>query len=136
MSERDIRKIPFNYTSADDGQVLRLLLGDDGYIRLQKSRLLKTTGFAQHALMRFFGDMFMLWRNPFVRNDLILSPAHHQHFFKAAREDVALAMQSVADTQQAGPVMKSSDPPTPMASRTAGSAARLRAIHLSCRGAP
>jgi FAD/FMN-containing dehydrogenase/Fe-S oxidoreductase len=106
MSKSDIRKIPFNYTSADDGQVLRLLLGDDGYLRLQKSRLLKTKGFAQHALMRFFGDMFMLWRNPFVRNDLIMSPAHHQHFFKAAREDVALAMQSVSDTQQSGPVMK------------------------------
>ena len=33
MIDNDTRKIPFNYTSADDRQVLRLLLGDEGYSR-------------------------------------------------------------------------------------------------------
>jgi FAD/FMN-containing dehydrogenase len=32
--------------------------------------------------MRFFGDMFMLLRNPFVRNELIVSPRRHQRFSK------------------------------------------------------
>ena len=65
MPDSETRTIPFNYTSADDSQVLRMLLGDRGFHRLQKSRFLKTAGPAVRPLMRFFGDMFMLRRNPF-----------------------------------------------------------------------
>ena len=52
MPDSDTRTIPFNYTSADDSQVLRMLLGDGGYHRLQKSRFLKTAGPAARPLMR------------------------------------------------------------------------------------
>jgi FAD/FMN-containing dehydrogenase/Fe-S oxidoreductase len=95
MPDSDIRTIPFNYTSADDSQVLRMLLGDGGFHRLQKSRFLKTAGPAVRPLMRFFGDMFMLRRNPFVRNELIVSTRRHQRFFKAVRVDLQMALQSV-----------------------------------------
>jgi FAD/FMN-containing dehydrogenase/Fe-S oxidoreductase len=105
MVEINIRKIPFNYTSADDSQVLRLLLGDEGYSRLQKSRLLKIAGSAQHLLMRFFGDLFMLWRNPFVRNDLIADSRHQCRFFDALRENVTTLEQSVSHNPDARPVM-------------------------------
>ena len=59
------RRIPFNYTSADDSQIVRLLMGDDGFNRLQKSRLLSGDGPLQRPLVRFLGDMFMLGRKPF-----------------------------------------------------------------------
>jgi Protein of unknown function (DUF3683) len=93
MPDSDIRTIPFNYTSADDSQILRMLLGDGGFHRLQKSRFQKTAGPAARSLMRFFGDMFMLRRNPFVRNELIASPRRHQRFFKAAGVDLQMALQ-------------------------------------------
>ncbi len=105
MLDSDIRKIPFNYTSAEDSQVLRLLIGDDGFNRLQKSRFLKTAGPAASHLLRFFGDMFMLQRNPFVRNDLIVSPRRHQRFFQAVRLDLELVLPMVADHLESAPVM-------------------------------
>lgn len=96
MSDSDARKIPFNYTSADDHQIVRLLIGDAGFNRLQKSRLLKTAGPAAHPLMRFFGDMFMLRRNAFVRNDLVASSRRQQRFFKAVRMDLATVSSMTA----------------------------------------
>jgi len=100
MAASDIRKIPYNYTSADDGQIVRLLVGDGGHRRLQKSRLLKGSGPALHPLMRFFGDMFMLRRNPFVRNELIVSPRRHQQFFKAAGLDLEIAAGAVVNDSE------------------------------------
>jgi FAD/FMN-containing dehydrogenase/Fe-S oxidoreductase len=90
MTDSEIRRIPFNYTSADDNQIVRLLLGEAGYNRLQKSRFLKTAGPALRPLLRFFGGIFMLWRNPFIRNDLIVSPRHHRRFFEAGRLDLEM----------------------------------------------
>jgi hypothetical protein len=105
MPDSDIRTIPFNYTSADDSQILRLLIGDAGFIRLQKSRLLKTAGPAVHPLKRFFGDLFMLRRNPFVRNDLIVSLRRHRRFFEAVGKDLAMATRAAADLAESIPVM-------------------------------
>ena len=87
MTDTDSRNIPFNYTSADDHQIVRLLIGDAGFSRLQKSRLLKAAGPAVHPLLRFFGDLFMLQRNPFLRHDLIASPRVHQRYVDAVRQD-------------------------------------------------
>lgn len=97
MPDSDNRKIPFNYTSSDDSQILRLLLGDGGFNRLQKSRFLKTAGPAARPLMRFFGDMFMLRRNPFIRNDLIASPRRHKRFVKAVRMDLEMVSRAVGE---------------------------------------
>jgi FAD/FMN-containing dehydrogenase/Fe-S oxidoreductase len=105
MPDSDIRRIPFNYTSADDSQVLRLLIGDAGFNRLQKSRFLKTAGPVVRPLMRFFGDMFMLLRNPFVRNELIVSPRRHQRFFKALRMDLEMVSREAGDSAELTPVI-------------------------------
>jgi FAD/FMN-containing dehydrogenase/Fe-S oxidoreductase len=106
MSDSDIRKIPYNYTSADDSQVVRLLIGDAGFIRLQKSRLLEQGGPALRPLMRFFGDMFMLQRNPFIRNDLIVSHRRRQRFFKAVRLDLDMLLRAAVDHLDWMPVME------------------------------
>ncbi len=105
MPDSDIRKIPFNYTSADDSQILRLLIGDAGFNRLQKSRFQKTAGPAAHPLRRFYGDLFMLWRNPFVRNDLLVSSRRHRFFFEAVRMDLEMVMKAAADHPEFAPVI-------------------------------
>ena len=105
MPHSDNRNIPFNYTSADDSQIVRLLIGDEGFQRLQKSRLLSSVGPALHPLMRFFGDLFMLRRNPFVRNDLIASPGRQQRFFEAVGLDLAAVSAAADDHHEWGAVL-------------------------------
>ena len=100
MPDSETRKIPFNYTSADDSQVLRLLLGDAGFGRLQKSSFLKAAGPVFRPLMRFFGDMFMLRRNPFIRNELLASPRRQQRFFKAVRMDLEMVSREAGEAAE------------------------------------
>ena len=101
MTDRSIRKIPFNYTSAEDGQIIRMILGDAGFQQLQKSRLMKGDGPAQRPLMRFFGDLFMLQRNPYVRNDLIESTRCREQFIRAAGLDLEMVARAAADGDDA-----------------------------------
>ncbi|BBO84168.1 oxidoreductase [Desulfosarcina ovata subsp. sediminis] len=101
MSGNDIRKIPFNYTSADDHQIIRLIIGEAGFGQLRKSRLLKRKGPALRPLLRFFGDLFMLRRNAFVRNELIESSRRRNQFFDAVRQDLAMAEKAAASGEPA-----------------------------------
>ena len=104
MSKKE-RIIPFNYTSADDGQIIRLLIGDDAFNRLQKSRLLDRGGPLQRPLARFLGDMFMLRRNPFLRHDLIASTRFHHHYFGTIGQDLDMVRQAAAEHTDLAPVV-------------------------------
>ena len=97
MTDSDLRQIPFNYTSADDGQIVQLLVGDDGLKRLQRSRLLMRAGAARQPLSRFYGDLFMLHRNPYIRNDLIVSGRRRERFFAAVGRDLERVRQAAPD---------------------------------------
>ena len=105
MSKND-RTIPYNYTSADDDQIVRLLIGDDGFGRLQKSRLLVKGGPQKRPLARFFGDMFMLRRNPFLRHELIESPRFQQRYFTAVRQDLEAIRQAISQEKSILPIIE------------------------------
>ncbi len=101
----DERTIPYNYTSADDGQIIRLLIGDRGYNRLQKSRLLDRQGALKRPLARFLGDLFMLRRNPFLRHDLIASPRFSQRYFDTVGRDLKMIRRAAAHDTDLVPVV-------------------------------
>ncbi len=105
MSKNE-RTIPYNYTSADDDQIVRLLIGDDGFGHLQKSRLLARGGPQKRPMARFFGDMFMLRRNPFLRQDLIASPRFQQRYFDTVRQDLELIRQAAGRENAISPVIE------------------------------
>lgn len=65
-----LREIPYNFTSADDQQVVRLILGEEGWLCLEELRSQRITGRSAHLMMRFIGDLFMLHRNPFLLQEL------------------------------------------------------------------
>ncbi|MBI9082608.1 MAG: DUF3683 domain-containing protein [Desulfobacterales bacterium] len=88
MENRQHREIPFNYTSADDGQVVRLMLGQDAWYRLERLRFRRRSGRLARLLMRFLGDMFVIHRNPFVYQDLVDSPARRRSFFRTMATDL------------------------------------------------
>ncbi len=78
MSETNFREIPYNYTSADDKKIFSLMLGEDAWLRLGNLRTQRVTGRSAKLLMRFIGDLFILYRNPFLFQDLLDSGKKHR----------------------------------------------------------
>jgi len=85
------REIPCNYTSADDVQIVTLLLGSSVWYAIQSLQYRKVTGRLLRLIYRFIGDLFMLHRNPFVVQELIDNSTRRQHFLKSARFDLDMA---------------------------------------------
>ncbi|HEY3322745.1 MAG TPA: DUF3683 domain-containing protein [Planctomycetota bacterium] len=69
--ERSLREIPFNYTSADDRQAVTWLLGEETWTRLEELRAKRVTGRSARLLMRFFGELLIHRRNPFLFEELV-----------------------------------------------------------------
>jgi len=83
------REIPYNYTSADDGQIVRFLLGKEAWYALEKLRYRRVKGKLLRLLLRFIGDSFILFRNPFIYQDLIDNSRRRHHFLCTAKDDLA-----------------------------------------------
>jgi FAD/FMN-containing dehydrogenase/Fe-S oxidoreductase len=91
MSERPSpREIPFNYTSADDRQAIALLLGPAVWQRLEELRARRVTGRSARLLMRFFGEILVHRRNPFLFQELVDSGARRRRFFENIDKDLGL----------------------------------------------
>ena len=88
MATEHSREIPYNYTSADDGQIVRHLFGSAVWYALERIRFQRRTGQRIKLLMRFMGEMFILRRNPFIYQDLIDSAARHSRFFRSVERDL------------------------------------------------
>ncbi|MDD4073265.1 MAG: DUF3683 domain-containing protein [Desulfobacterales bacterium] len=88
MNTKNLREIPFNYTSADDRQIIRHLLGQDIWHMLERLRFQRRTGRSARLLMRIIGDMFILRRNPYVFQELVDSPGKHRRFFREIKDDL------------------------------------------------
>jgi FAD/FMN-containing dehydrogenase/Fe-S oxidoreductase len=83
------REIPYNYTSADDGQIVRFLLGKNAWYALEKLRYRRVRGKLLRLLFRFIGDSFILFRNPFIYQELIDNSRRRHRFLATARDDLA-----------------------------------------------
>ena len=90
MKSTSYREIPYNFTSADDQLIIKLLFGPDVWESLQELRSQRITGRSARLVMRFMGDLFILRRNPFLFQELIDSRNRRRHFFKTALEDLAV----------------------------------------------
>ncbi|MBW2658075.1 MAG: DUF3683 domain-containing protein [Deltaproteobacteria bacterium] len=90
MKTSNYREIPYNFTSADDQLIIKLLFGSDVWENLEELRSQRITGRSSRLIMRFMGDLFILHRNPFLYQELIDSRSRRQHFFKTALEDLTI----------------------------------------------
>ena len=88
MSGTKFREIPFNYTSADDGKIFTLILGEEAWLLLENLRSQRVTGRSAKLLMRFVGDLFILYRNPFLFQDLLDSGKKQRDFLKGLSLDL------------------------------------------------
>ncbi len=93
------REIPYNYTSAEDSQVVRNLFGDEVWQKLESLRARRVTGRSSRLLMRFIGDMFILRRNPFLFQEMVDSASSRREYLGAYQADLdVLAKNSGGDT--------------------------------------
>jgi FAD/FMN-containing dehydrogenase/Fe-S oxidoreductase len=84
------REIPFNYTSADDRQAISQLLGPAVWQKLEELRARRVTGRSARLLMRFFGEILIHRRNPFLFQELVDSRGRRQRFFGNIEKDLAI----------------------------------------------
>ncbi|HKK91293.1 MAG TPA: DUF3683 domain-containing protein, partial [Desulfobacteraceae bacterium] len=84
------REIPYNYTSADDDQVITHLFGPGMLKTLENLRTKRVTGRSARLLFRFMGDMFIIERNPFIFQDFVDHPVKKRNFFKSIEKDLGI----------------------------------------------
>jgi FAD/FMN-containing dehydrogenase/Fe-S oxidoreductase len=95
MSERPTpREIPFNYTSAGDRQAIALLLGPAVWQRLEELRTRRVTGRSARLLARFFGEILIHRRNPFLFQELVDSAPRRRRFFENIEKDLGLVQRN------------------------------------------
>jgi FAD/FMN-containing dehydrogenase/Fe-S oxidoreductase len=90
------RKIPYNYTSANDDQIILHLFGSD----IQKTMPLavwtnrKGTGRSSRLLYRFMGDLFVIERNPFLFQELVAHPGQRRRLLAEFKNDLTVIEQA------------------------------------------
>src|SRR3569832_526026 len=69
-----IREIPYNYTSFSDREIVGRFLGDDMWSVLNELRGTRRTGRSAQLLYEVLGDMWVVTRNPYIHDDLLVFP--------------------------------------------------------------
>ncbi len=67
-----IREIPYNYTSFSDREIVIRFLGKDMWRLIEKLRGSRRTGRSARMLYEVLGDMWVVVRNPYLQDDLLM----------------------------------------------------------------
>ena len=90
------REVPYNFTSAEDRQVVSFLLGEDLVATLEQLRSRRVTGRSARLLMRFFGEILIHRRNPFLFQELVDSASRRRRLFGNAEKDLGIIEANAA----------------------------------------
>ncbi len=66
-----LREIPYNYTSYSDREIIIRFLGKDSWHIIENLRGNRRTGRSARMLFEVLGDMWVIQRNPYVKDDLL-----------------------------------------------------------------
>jgi len=67
-----IREIPYNYTSFSDREIVIRFLGKEMWQLIEKLRGSRRTGRSARMLYEVLGDMWVVVRNPYLQDDLLM----------------------------------------------------------------
>ena len=84
------RKIPYNYTSADDDQIIDHLFGSKTLAAVRSLEGKEGTGRSSRLLHRFMGDMFIIQRNAFLFQELTEHPLLRSRLFSEFETDLGI----------------------------------------------
>jgi FAD/FMN-containing dehydrogenase/Fe-S oxidoreductase len=93
------RKIPYNYTSAADDQIIVHLFGSDILKAVQALDAGKRTGRSARLLNRFMGDLFIIERNPFLFEELVSHPGQRKRLLAEFENDLTVIEQAARHKQ-------------------------------------
>jgi FAD/FMN-containing dehydrogenase/Fe-S oxidoreductase len=71
---KNIREIPYNYTSFSDREIVIRFLGEKAWDVLNTLREKRVTGRSARMLFEVLGDIWVVSRNPFIEDDLLTTP--------------------------------------------------------------
>ncbi|MFH2091663.1 MAG: DUF3683 domain-containing protein [Pseudomonadota bacterium] len=91
------RKIPYNYTSADDDRIIKHLFGSELLNVIQTLEHKKQTGRSSRLLHRFMGDLFIVQRNPFLFHELAEHPKKRKKLFSEFNADLDFIEKNAKD---------------------------------------
>ncbi|AKH21256.1 DUF3683 domain-containing protein [Sedimenticola thiotaurini] len=70
-----IREIPYNYTSFSDREIVIRFLGEEMWQVIERLRGSRRTGRSARMLYEVLGDMWVVARNPYLQDDLLMDTA-------------------------------------------------------------
>ena len=100
----NIREIPYNYTSYSDREIVTRFLGEDAWDDLNVLRTQRRTGRSARMLFEILGDLWMVERNLFLRNDLLHHPRRRQQMHRRHYDRLARIEAGAADNPRASKV--------------------------------
>ena len=69
---KQLREIPYNYTSFSDREIAIRYLGESGWQMIQSLRSERRTGQSARMLFEVLGDIWVIDRNPYIQEDLLI----------------------------------------------------------------
>lgn len=90
------RKIPYNYTSAGDDQIIQHFFGSKLLQTLKALEPKKESGRSARLLYRFMGDLFIIQRNPFLFQELVDYPHQRRRLFFEFENDLSTIEKNVS----------------------------------------
>ncbi|MEZ5651459.1 MAG: DUF3683 domain-containing protein [Burkholderiaceae bacterium] len=80
-----LREIPYNYTSFSDREIVLRLLGEPAWALLNRLRDERRTGRSARMLFEVLGDIWVVQRNPYLQDDLIVDARRRDALVGAMR---------------------------------------------------
>lgn len=80
-----IREIPYNYTSYSDREIVIRFLGEESWRIIEKLRGERRTGRSARMLFEVLGDMWVIKRNPYVKDDLLSNRKRRESLIEALK---------------------------------------------------
>jgi FAD/FMN-containing dehydrogenase/Fe-S oxidoreductase len=95
-----IREIPYNYTSFSDREIIIRFLGEAHWETLNQLRDSRRTGRSARMLFEVLGDLWVITRNPFIRDDLSQNPKRRDSLVHALHH----RLQQIIDRADKNPL--------------------------------
>ena len=100
----NIREIPYNYTSYSDREIVLRFLGEGVWDDLNVLRTQRRTGRSARMLFEILGDLWMVERNIYLRNDLLRSTKRRQTMYRRHYDRLARIEAGASDNPRASKV--------------------------------
>ncbi|MDT8376689.1 MAG: DUF3683 domain-containing protein [Mariprofundaceae bacterium] len=97
----NIREIPYNYTSYSDREIVKRFLGESAWDDLNVLREQRRTGRSARMLFEILGDVWVIERNLFLKNDLLKHGKRLKQMRRRHQERLQRIVDGAADNPRA-----------------------------------